>query len=199
MPFFIQTHIHKSEITNIRNRSLFIGSCHTIEHPERRQWQDTIFPVAAQFGLTIVDRNSASQSINQQFPHYPGDLELLPAIPYNQTQYMYNQFSHCLNVNSITQSNTMFSRRLLEIMACGRLAISNPSLAIDHLFKDMCIQIDHTDEARQLFSQLQFGYTAEQREMVTYAHDHVQQNYTASAWLKSIIKICNLDHPYLAS
>lgn len=192
LPFFIQTHIHKPEITNIRNRSLFIGSYHTTEHPERRQWQDTIFPVATQFGLTIVDRNSASQSLNQQFPRYTGDLELLPAIPYNQTQHMYNQFSHCLNVNSITQSNTMFSRRLLEIMACGRLAISNPSQAIDHLFPNMCICLNDPHQALDLFKQLKKGYTSEQNNMRLYAQAHVNQHYNVNHWLQCILDVVNL-------
>lgn len=192
LPFFIQTNLHKPQNITIRNRSLFIGSYHSTEHPERKIWQDRIFPQAARYGLTIIDRHSESALETQQFPKYMGDVEYLNAIPYNQTQQIYNQFSHCLNVNSITHSNTMFSRRLLEIMACGKLAISNPSQAISHLFKDMCICIDDPIEANDLFEQLSHGYTHDQIEMCHYAQQHVEENYNVNHWINQILKEINI-------
>lgn len=192
LPFFIQTNIHKPEVTSARNRSLFIGSYDSIEHPERRIWQNKIFPQAAQYGLTILNRHSECQIIEKKFPTYKGDVEYLSAVPYKQTHKIYNQFSHCLNVNSITNSNTMFSRRLIEIMACGKLAISNSSLSIANLFQDMCLIVDHADEANELFLQLSNGYTPLQQEMCRYAQQHVHENYSVDFWLQTILKEINL-------
>lgn len=192
LPFFIQTNLHKPQEIITKNRSLFIGSYHHTEHPERKIWQDQIFPQAAKYGLTIIDRHSSSTSNLKKFPYYQGDLEYIDAIPYNQTQQMYNQFSHCLNVNSITNSNTMFSRRLLEIMACGKLAISNPSKAIDNLFDEMCICIDDPLEANELFKQLSSGYNIEQIEMCKFAQDHVYKNYNVENWINQILKEINI-------
>ena len=192
LPFFIQTNIHKPELTSVRNRSLFIGSYHSIEHPERRIWQNKIFPQAAQYGLTILNRHSKCQIIEQKFPIYPGDVEYLPAVPYNQTHHIYNQFSHCLNVNSITNSNTMFSRRLIEIMACGKLAISNPSKSISNLFKEMCICLDDENDANEILQQLSRGYTSKQKVRCQYAQQHVHQNYNVERWIDRILKEINI-------
>lgn len=196
--FFIQPQIHYQTQQYPINRTLFMGTYDPLLHPLRRVWQDKIFTVAAPFGLDLVNRHPKHLA-HFAFPQYEGDVKYFEPIPYAHTPSSCRYYQQILNVNTITDSPTMFSRRLIEIMACGRLAISNPSLAIDHLFKDMCVQVDDADEATQLFSQLQSGYTQQQRDMVAYAHEHVQQNYTAKAWLKSILETCQLDHPYLAS
>lgn len=192
LPFFIQTELHKTCNLPVRQRSLFIGSYHTSEHPQRKIWQDHIFPQAAKYGLTIINRHSDSTDIAQKFPIYKGDIEYLPCIPYKQTHLLYNQFSHCLNVNSITNSNTMFSRRLLEIMACGKLAISNPSNSISNLFQDMCICLDDEQEVGELFNQLSYGYTSEQKQMCQYAQQHVHENYNVKHWINRILKEINI-------
>lgn len=192
LPFFLQSDLHYAQNVAVKNRSLFVGSYHETEHPERKRWQDHIFPQAAQYGLTIVDRHSESKNTLQKFPQYAGDVEYLATIPHDQTHRIYNQFSHCLNVNSITHSKTMFSRRILEIMGCGKLMISNPSLAIDHLFSDMCITLSSTDHATDLFAQLKYGYTKEQIEMCKYAQNHVHQHYNADSWINKILEVIHL-------
>lgn len=196
--FFIQPKIHFRDESVPLKRSLFMGTYEADIHKARTIWQDHIFNAAAPYGLDLVNRHPLHLD-QYKFPQYPGDVKYFAPVPYVKTPAMYRQYQQVLNVNTITDSPTMFSRRLIEVMACGRLVISNPSQAIDHLFQDMCIQVDDFEAAQALFSQLQSGYTAEQQEMVAYAHTHVQQHYTAKAWLKSILQTCNVDHPYLES
>lgn len=194
MTFFIQPRIHYRKNHTPIKRSLFMGTYQRHMHDERTAWQDRIFTTAAPYGLDLYNRHANDN--DYKFPTFNGDVKYFSPIQYDQVMDIYRNYQQILNVNTITQSPTMFSRRLIEIMACGRLALSNSSLSIKKLFPEMCIELDHTEHAQILFEQLQFGYTAQQQEMVNYAHNHVHQHYTARQWLKQMLEICNIDHPY---
>ncbi|AOA59203.1 CgeB family protein [Acinetobacter larvae] len=197
--FPIQPKIHyATPLINIKHKSsIFIGSYIKHMHSERQQWQDTYFPIAAQYGgLTIVDRHAQNTHEHYQFPQL-ANTTYLAQVPYEQTGHLYRQYQQALNVNTITDSPTMFSRRLLEIMACGRLAISNPCLAINEHFKACCEVIENQQQAQQLFKQLEYGYLPEQVEKINYACHYVQQNFNVQSWLQQILRTCNIDHPYL--
>lgn len=193
--FFIQPKLHyKSELPPLK-RTLFMRTYQKNMHDARTEWQNQIFKVAAPYGLDLYNRH-LNQG-NYKFPNFEGDIQVFPSASYTNTANIYRQYQQILNVNTITQSPTMFSRRLIEIMACGRLAISNPSLSIQHLFKDMCIEISTEDSHQNIFEQLKFGYTLEQKQIINYAYEHVHQHYTAQNWLKRILNTCQIDHPFL--
>ncbi|TCM68374.1 glycosyl transferase family 1 [Acinetobacter calcoaceticus] len=182
----------------VDHSSIFIGSYMRHMHSERQQWQDMCFKAAAPYGLTIVDRH-AHLARTQEHYKFPviDNIDYCNAVEYSKTAAYYHQHQQALNVNTVTSSPTMYSRRLIEIMACNRLAISNPSLAIEQHFPDMCETISHSDQADALFEQLQYGYTADQIEKVNTAREHVFQHYTVRTWLKNMLQHCQIDHPYL--
>lgn len=192
LPFAVQPNFHHPTVLPpCYNQSLFVGSYSQHIHDARRQWQDMAFTAASPYGLTIVDRNSDRKSDVYRYPDLP-NMTIKPAVPYDQTGELFRQYSHCLNVNTVTDSPSMFSRRLIEIMACGRLAVTNPSLAVSTRFEGMCEVIDSREQADELFAQLARGYTKEQIEMMRYASDHVLQNYNYDKWLQRITEFIDL-------
>ena len=192
LPFAVQPKFHyPTNLPPRYNESLFVGSYSHHIHNARQQWQDMVFTAASPYGLTIVDRNSDRKSDVYRYPDLP-NMTIKPAVPYDQTGELFRQYSHCLNVNTVTNSPSMFSRRLIEIMACGRLAVTNPSLAISTRFEGMCEVIDNKEQADELFAQLSRGYTKQQKEMMRYASDHVLQNYNYDKWLQRIIEFIDL-------
>ncbi|MDQ8936997.1 CgeB family protein [Acinetobacter rudis] len=199
LPFPFQPKIHyPAPFSHIQSHSsIFIGSYMRHMHHERRQWQDLCFEAAAPFGLTIVDRHArrAKTNKNYQFPQID-QLVYKEAVDYKKTASLNHQFQQAINVNTITNSPTMFSRRLIEIMACNRLVISNPSLAIDNLFPNLCETIETKDQAIALFEQLQQGYNPAQIEKINTARELVFQHYTVRSWLQRILQQCNIDHAY---
>lgn len=200
LPFPFQPKIHyPAGFEQIKTpSSIFIGSYIRHMHPERRIWQDMCFQAAAPFGLTIVDRHAklAKNYQNYQFPHID-NVKYKSTVDYAKTASLNHKFQQSINVNTITNSPTMFSRRLIEIMACNRLVISNPSAAIDHLFPELCETVENEDQATALFEQLQYGYNAAQIEKINTAREHVYQHYTLKSWLKHILNQCKIDHPYI--
>ena len=157
LPFAVQPKFHHpTSLPPSYNESLFVGSYSHHIHNARRQWQDMVFTTASPYGLTIVDRNSDRKSDVYRYPDLP-NMTIKPAVPYDQTGELFRQYSHCLNVNTVTDSPSMFSRRLIEIMACGRLAVTNPSLAVSTRFEGMCEVIESREQADELFAQLSRG------------------------------------------
>lgn len=200
LPFPFQPKIHyPSPFSQIRTRSsIFIGSYMRHMHSKRRLWQDLCFHAAAPFGLTLINRHAKLAKKNSQY-QFP-DIEHVryrETVSYTKTAHLNHQFQQSINVNTITNSPTMFSRRLIEIMACNRLVVSNPSLAINHLFPDLCETLDNQEQAIDLFEQLQHGYTAAQIDKIHCARQLVYQHYTIQSWLKKILINCNIDHAYL--
>ena len=192
LPFAVQPKFHHpTDFPPHYNESLFVGSYSHHIHNARQQWQDMAFTAASPYGLTIVDRNSDRKSDVYRYPDLP-NMTIKPAVPYDQTGELFRQYSHCLNVNTVTDSPSMFSRRLIEIMACGRLAVTNPSLSVSTRFEGMCEVIDSKEQADELFAQLSKGYTKQQIEMMRYASDHVLQNYTYDQWIKHIVEFIEL-------
>lgn len=192
LPFAVQPKFHHpSDLPPRYNESLFIGSYSKHIHNERREWQEMAFGSASQYGLTIVDRNSDRNPDIYRYPKLPNTI-VMPNISHNKTGRLYRQFSHCLNVNTVTDSPSMFSRRLIEIMACGRLAVTNSSVSVSQRFEGMCEVIETKEQADALFAQLAKGYTKQQIEMMRYASDHVLQNYNYDKWLQHIIEFIDL-------
>lgn len=146
MPFPVQSRFHHLDVIGKeKGFSSFVGSYGTHVHPNRRQWQDLLFGVFAKNGLDVYDRNSARKSVNYRYPRIPG-LRVKPSVSYEKTAALYKSYKFNLNVNTVEMSPTMYSRRLIEIIAVGGVAISTPSLAAQKLFADYCHIVSSEDE-----------------------------------------------------
>src|SRR5690606_30834881 len=89
--------------------------------------QEQLFEGATDFELEIFDRYLAwddherYRMAPEWLPHVHGSLS------YDQALNAYRRYAVVLNVNTITDSPTMFSRRALEASACGAVVVTNPS------------------------------------------------------------------------
>ncbi len=180
MMFAFQPRLHNfSEFSFQLNRANFVGSYSSKTHLKRREWQDMLFTTAieSKLGLTVVDRNSGKKSINYRYPQLPG-IEILPAIEYSNTAQFYKKYLVSLSVNTVTNSETMFSRRLIEILACGGIAVTNPSLSVEKNFKDFCYVVSNGEEATELFSRLRMGPDKKDMERAKAGAQHVINKHT---------------------
>lgn len=92
-----------------------------------------------------------------------------------------------LNVNTVEDSGTMFSRRLIEILACGGLAVTTPALSVDRHFKEYCHVVHSEEEARDLFGRLKHGLTSRDREMARAGADYVLKELTWTRRLREVM------------
>ncbi|HDL5395630.1 TPA: glycosyltransferase family 1 protein, partial [Mannheimia haemolytica] len=68
-------------------------------------------------------------------------------VNFNEIVKLYKKFKVFLNVNTITQSTTMMSRRVYELLASGTPVVSTPSKAITAQFPGIVITVNNEKEA----------------------------------------------------
>src|SRR5262245_48691800 len=172
--FAVQPAIHRpSPKGYVHRQACFVGSYGWHVHDQRRQRQKTLFAASSEVGLTVFDRNSERSSANYRYPDLPW-LTVRPSVPHTQTAQIYSDYMVSLNVNTVEDSATMFSRRLIEILACEGLAVTTPALSVDRYFKEHCYVVSTEEEARDLFARLKHGMTTRERSMVSAGVDLVQ-------------------------
>lgn len=135
LPFYAQPAIHNPVPGGRRpeNTVAYAGTYYGQRYPERSRQLDSLLEASAPHGLAIYDRQQAVQNSPYAFPHrYAGSIR--GALPYDQVVDSYRAHLVNLNVNSVATSPTMFSRRVVEIAACGGVVLSTWSRAIHETF-----------------------------------------------------------------
>lgn len=189
LTFPVQTKVHNFTGFNFKTYGAnFVGSYSHHIHDKRRKRQDELFQACADVGmpLTIYDRNSGRRSKDFRYPILRG-VQVYPAISHDKTSSVYKDHLISLNVNTIENSPTMFSRRLIEILACGGLAVTNPTPAVDRFFKDFCLTVDDVDEARELFRRLLKGPSSLDLERAAAGAEHVKVHHS---WTGTLARLC---------
>ena len=193
--FSIQPKIHNFSGFNFQyNRVNFVGSYSRHIHSKRKLWQDMMFEsiLKSDLGLTIIDRNSDRKSTKYRYPSL-NNFKVLPGIPYTDTAKIYKDYALSLNVNTIEDSPTMFSRRLIEILACGGIGVTNPSLSVDAMFKDYCHIVSSKDEMDQLFYRVsKFGLSDNDKEMARAGAEYILKEHTWSHRFKEVSLVLGL-------
>ena len=178
----IQPRIHCFKGFNFSKKAIcFAGSYYRRILDTRRLFLNDIFSVCAErdVQLDIFDRNSnrISRNLDFKFPKFK-NINVLPKLSNEQTADAYRQYHVSLNVNSITDSETMCSRRLLEIIACGGIVATNNSKAVENLFKDYCVVINSKEEAMELLPNMVLTPSKVNLEKAQAGSIYVSQNFS---------------------
>ena len=107
--------------------SVFAGSWMK-RHRERIETLPILLDPALEFGLHIFDRNFRLPGIRRRhrFPaRYHSAIK--GTLAYAEMLTAYRCYKVMLNTNSVTNSRTMFSRRVFESLACGTPVVSTDS------------------------------------------------------------------------
>lgn len=190
LPFAVQPRIHSFDgIDERRAGACFVGSYGSHIHDARRARTDLLLRAAAPtLGLNVYDRNSDRRDARYRYPPLPG-MRVLPKVAHHRTAEIYKSHLVSLNVNTIEDSETMFSRRLIEILACGGLVVSTPALAIDRMFGGSCHVVRTAEETRALFERLaRDGYNALDREMIAVGAECVLTRHTYTQRIETILE-----------
>lgn len=178
-----------------RNEACFMGSYYRRILNERRRFLDMVFDICEETNLRLnaFDRNQGRLSRYFEFG-FPRKNQLCvhDKVPHRETAQMYKSHAFSLNVNSVTDSNTMYSRRLLEILACGGIAVTNPSRAVDRYFRNYCHVVSTRDEVRELFSRLRHGPSREDMDRAEAGAMYVRKNHTWAHRLDELCAIVNI-------
>jgi spore maturation protein CgeB len=189
--FAVQSKIHNFTGFDFKyRRADFVGSYSRHLHDRRQIWQDMMFYAATRtgLGLSAYDRNSSRKSPNYRFPDLP-NMDVKPTVKYADTAQIYKDYLVSLNVNTIEDSPTMFSRRLVEILACGGIAVTNPSPAVERYFRKYCHVVHDENEMMELFERLKHGPSEEDLQRARAGAEYVAREHT---WAHRLKEICDV-------
>lgn len=150
LPFAAQIRIHNAigKNQNKIGNVAFAGGWYNIGHSDRKKNIEYILEPALKYDLHIYDRYyNYNISYNNNYYRFPEIYHpfIKGYVPYEKINELYKKYNIFLNVNSVDDSPTMFSRRVYELLACGTNVISSYSPGIEKMFPDI-VKLSRTKE-----------------------------------------------------
>lgn len=157
LPFYAQPKIHNPLPGNMefRNTAAYAGTYYGERYAERSRGLDMLLEEASCFGLDIYDRQASNPDSPYKFPARYAKIAR-GSLPYEQVIDSYKAHTVQLNVNSVMDSPTMFSRRVVEIPASGGIVLSSYSRGIAESLGSN-IAFAHDAQDARAFLNLWFG------------------------------------------
>lgn len=172
------------------NKAIFAGSWYN-DLPERCEDMRKLFDMIKKegIGLEIYDRYSESNNPNHQFPEEYQQY-IHPAVPFATLGGITKKSKFAININTVKDSETMFARRVFELIASNTIIISNESKGIRNLFGDSVWFTGDSYNEEKL--------NAKRKRNIEY----VLANHTNSKRIEYLIKTCgfklNKDKEFVA-
>lgn len=131
LPFYAQPAIHNPLPSDraYEPTVAYAGTYYGARYADRSRQLDALLDAALEFGLTIYDRQLAVPDSPYHFPAKYAE-NVRGVLPYDEVIESYRSHLAHINVNSVTDSPTMFSRRVVEVAACGGIVLSGPGRGI---------------------------------------------------------------------
>lgn len=144
--------------------------------------------------LDIYDRqyvfNKQSHQIGSMFSYqnyyrFPDKYNKLikGALTYEQVISMYKRYKVVMNVNTVTDSCSMFSRRVMEAAACSTPVISNKSVGIEMIFGDSVVDYKDKASVNRLLNNDKYRKIAGDK-----LYKNVMKNYTYKKLIDTFVK-----------
>lgn len=151
LPFACQPAVHNPVELYERKDAFCFAGAYYARYPERtRDLGNFARELPTLRPLEIFDRNFGKNDVNYQFPaeYQP---YIVGTLSFDEIDRAYKGYRYAINLNSIKQSQSMFARRVFELLGSNTLTVSNFSRGVRLLFGDLVIT---TDNGPQMLRQL---------------------------------------------
>lgn len=192
LPFWAQARLHNPLPGRqpAKHTVAYGGTYYGDRYPERSRVLGTLLNAISPYGITIYDRQANREDSPYRFPealrnHVQGGLS------YPDMVQAYKAHPVHLNVNSVTESPTMYSRRVVELAASGTPVISGPGLGVDSVFGGLVpTPADAHDAA--LIAELWMGDELERNADAWEMHRHAFRAHMAGNRLAYALRVAGL-------
>lgn len=193
LSFAAQPSIHNpTRIMKKRKEKIcFAGTYYANRHEERKKDLTFLLSLAQEYGLDIYDRNYYRQEPEFKYPQEFQE-NIVGTLHYSEILNAYKGYKFLLNVNSVKHSESMFSRRVFEGLACGTPIISNYSKGIKSLFKRIVTAGETKGELKPTLTKL-FYDEYEYRKNSIQGIREVYQNHLYEHRMRKILNCLNID------
>lgn len=194
LPFACQPKLHNPTKKRERQEGACFAGAYYSRFPERQRDFYRIVSTLKEFGsVEIFDRNY-QPSGESRFPTYFHPL-IKGKLEYSEIEKAYKGYQFAININSIKQSQSMFARRVFELLASNTLVVSNFSQGISILLGNLAIATDSTTTIEKWIHRLQDELTSRKYRLMglrkvlsehTYEH---RFSYIRSKLLSSVDQV----------
>lgn len=146
LPFAAQPSIHNPiEKYQRKDKFNFAGSYY-LRYPERQRDFESLIEAVKEFkSVEIYDRNFDNPHPHYTFPNKYKSM-ILGKLSFEEIDKAYKGYKFGINMNTIKQSQSMFARRVFELMASNTVVVSNFSKGVRNFFGDLVICSDNKDQ-----------------------------------------------------
>ncbi|WP_321819960.1 MULTISPECIES: glycosyltransferase family protein [unclassified Burkholderia] len=149
LPFAAQPLVNNPVEKYERKDAFCFAGAYYVRYPERTRDLGNFIVNLPEFRpLEIYDRNYGKSDANYQFPDEYQPF-VVGNLPYAEIDKAYKGYRYAINLNSIKQSQSMFARRVYELLASNTITISNFSRGVQLMFGDLVVTSDSGAEIRR--------------------------------------------------
>lgn len=142
MPFAAQPSVHNPIEKYDRKAALCFAGAYYARYPERQaDFLAMLSELQLRWPIDIYDRNFGDPNPDFKFPEMFRHL-IRGKLPFEQIDRAYKGYEFAINLNSIKYSQSMFARRVFELLASNTVTLSNFSRGIRLLLGDLVIATD---------------------------------------------------------
>jgi glycosyltransferase involved in cell wall biosynthesis len=146
LPFACQPKVNNPIEKYQRNDAFCFAGAYYVRYPERTKDLDEFMIHLSEIKpIEIYDRNYGKDDSTYMFPDQFKPF-IVGTLPFEDIDKAYKGYNYAINLNSVKQSQSMFARRVYEVLASNTLIISNFSKAVRLLFGDLVITSDSGTE-----------------------------------------------------
>lgn len=145
LQFAVQPVLHNPVEKYTRQDKFCFAGAYYYQHPERQDDFDRLINVLKTYkAVKIYDRNFRSLSqYNRPFPERYKSM-ISGKLEFNEIDRAYKGYKYAINLNTVKEAQTMFSRRAFELMASNTLMISNHSAGLKNTFGALVFSSDNS-------------------------------------------------------
>ncbi|MFL6106184.1 MAG: glycosyltransferase [Marmoricola sp.] len=194
LPFAAQPALHnpvRHPIRRLPSRPYdvaFAGTWFAHKHPQRRAQMEYVLRPALEHGLHIWSRMTGDK--RHRFPK-PYRQHVVGSLPYEKMLAAYTAYKVFLNVNSVTESRSMCSRRLFELSAAETAIISAPAASIEPFFGDTVTVVENAAQTEEALVRLLGDDDVRDRQALR-AHRRVYDEHLYSHRVAEVLRSVGL-------
>lgn len=146
LPFAAQPKTHNPIESYQRKPGFCFAGSYYRRYPVRQLDFDALIEGVGRLGdVDIFDRNHGKDHPNYTFPEEYAKY-IVGSLPFNQIDLAYKGYNFGININTVKHSQSMFARRVFDLLASNTITVSNYSRGLRLMFGDLVLCSDDPDQ-----------------------------------------------------
>ena len=188
LPFAAQPKVNNPIEKYEREDGFCFAGAYYLKYPKRIQdLESMVFELSKHKVFDIYDRNYSKVDERYTFPEEYRSF-IKGNLPFDQIDRAYKGYKYGINLNTIQQSQTMFARRVFELLASNTVVISNFAQGIRALFGDLVPMSDRGEQLAHLVDRLEDDGSVDKLRLAALRKVMSEHTYT-DRWFYILSKV----------